>query len=427
MPSIRAPRGACRERRARPSRQCTADRIVGAGPCLGFTLTSANSIMTAPLDVAALRAREFAWMADDPAIFLNAASVGPMPRSAVEVAAEWSAMRAQPHTLPFDRMQGAAATARAQFAQLVGADADEIALMPNTTYGLNLAARALPMRPGTILTFDGEFPSCVYPFQALRSRGITLELIPRQHGLPDEDALVAAIARPDVVAVVVSWVQFATGYVADLARIGAVCRAHDVFFIVDGIQGCGVRPIDLHALPVDIFASGAQKWQLSPWGTGFVYVRRELVQAIETLDVGWACMKTSTDYTRLTEYDFDFFADARRFEVVTLAYQDFAVANASTALLLAHGVEAVAAHIGALGDRLVDWAGSRADVRLVTPSDRARRAGVVSFSAAELDAMAGRLVAAQVIHTVREGAIRLSPHIYNSMDEVDRVLRILDN
>ncbi len=383
--------------------------------------------MTAPLDVAALRAQEFAWMADDPAIFLNAASVGPMPRSAVEVAAEWSTMRARPHALPFERMVDAAATARAQFAALVGADADEIALMPNTTYGLNLAARALPMRPGAILTFDGEFPSCVYPFQALGSRGITLELIPRRDGLPDEDALVAAIARPDVVAVVLSWVQFATGYVADLARIGAVCRAHGVFFIVDGIQGCGVRPIDLHALPIDIFASGAQKWQLSPWGTGFVYVRRELVQAIEPLDVGWACMKTSTDYTRLTDYDFDFFADARRFEVVTLAYQDFAVANASTALLLAHGVEAVAAHIGALGDRLVDWAGSRPDVRLVTPADRARRAGVVSFAAANLDAMAQRLVAAQVIHTVREGAIRLSPHAYNTTDEIDRVLRILDN
>ena len=180
---------------------------------------------TALHDVAALRAREYAWMANDPSIFLNAASVGPMPSSAVDVANTWSQMRAQPHLLPFHWMLDAASTARSQFAALVGADPDEIALMPNTTYGLNLAARALPLRPGTILTFDGEFPSCVYPFQALGSRGINLELIPRAQGLPDEDALIAAIERPDVVAVVVSWVQFATGYVADLARIGAACRA----------------------------------------------------------------------------------------------------------------------------------------------------------------------------------------------------------
>lgn len=379
------------------------------------------------LDTHALRQREYAWMADDPAIYLNAASVGPMPHAAVAVADEWGALRARPHHIPFGRMLDAAATARRQFAALVGADAEEIALMANTTYGLNLAARALPLRPGTILTFDGEFPSCVYPFQALGTRGITLDLIPRRDGLPDEDALVAAIEqRADVVAVVVSWVQFATGFVADLARIGAACRARGVFFIVDGIQGCGVRPIDLHALPVDVFASGAQKWLLGPWGTGFVYVRRALVTALEPLDVGWACMKGSTDYTRLTDYEFDFFDDARRFEVVTLAYHDFAVANAATALLLDLGVAQVAAHLDALGSRVVEWAQARSDVRLVTPADPARRAGVLSFAPDDLDEMAARLRASHVIHTVREGAIRLSPHIYNTREEVDAVLALLD-
>ncbi len=383
--------------------------------------------ITRPLDVAALRAREYAWMANDPAIFLNAASVGPMPQSAVDMAAKWSALRARPHQIPMSLMNDAASTARSQFAALVGADADEIALMTNTTYGLNLAARALPLRPGVILTFDGEFPSCVYPFQALGSRGISLELVPRKNGLPDEDTLVAAIDRPDVVAVVISWVQFATGYVADLARIGEACRARGVFFIVDGIQGCGVRQIDLHALPVDIFASGAQKWQLSPWGTGFVYVRRELIQSLEPIDVGWACMKTSTDYTRLTDYEYDFFDDARRFEVITLAYHDFAVANASTALLLELGVGAVSAHIEGLSDRIVRWAQARDGVRLVTPAEPSRRAGVISFAADNLDGMARTLRAAHVVHTVREGAIRFSPHCYNSADEIDRVLDILDN
>ncbi len=381
---------------------------------------------TLPLDVGSLRRQEYAWMADDPSIYLNAASTGPMPACAVAEANRWSDLRSRPHRLPFSLMLEAAATARRQFAQLVGAHHEEIALMPNTTYGLNLAARALPLRPGVILTFDGEFPSCVYPFQALASRGVTLELIPRVNGVPDEDALVSAIARPDVVAVVVSWVQFASGYVADLARIGDACKAHGVFFIVDGIQGCGIRPINLHDLHVDIFASGAQKWQLSPWGTGFVYVRRALIENIEPIDVGWACMRSTTDYTRLTDYDFDFFPDARRFEVVTLAYHDFAVANASTALLLSLGVDRVAAHINGLVGTIVDWAESRSDVTLVTPVVAARRAGVVSFSPVALDAMARKLTEAHVAHVVREGAIRLSPHCYNSKDEVSQVLRILD-
>jgi cysteine desulfurase / selenocysteine lyase len=379
------------------------------------------------IDTTALRLREYAWMANDPGVYLNAASVGPMPHGAVAVANEWSALRAQPHHIPFQRMLDAASTARQNFAALVGADADEIALMPNTTYGLNLAARALPLRPGVILSFDGEFPSCVYPFQALGSRGVELELVPRVNGLPDEDTLVQAIERrTDVVAVVVSWVQFATGFVADLERIGNACRAKGIFFIVDGIQGCGVRPIDLHALPVDIFASGAQKWQLGPWGTGFVYVRRELITALEPHDVGWACMKSTTDYTRLTDYEFDFFDDARRFEVVTLSYHDFAVANAGTALLLELGVANVAAHLDAMGTRMVEWAQSRRDVRLVTPAQSSRRAGVVAFAPEALEEMAARLKRAHVTFTVREGAIRLSPHCYNTMDEIERVLGLLD-
>jgi cysteine desulfurase / selenocysteine lyase len=379
------------------------------------------------LDTTTLRATQFPWMANDPGIYLNAASVGPMPQRSVHEAARWNELRAQPHTIPFHMLLESAATARRQFAALVGADAEEIALMPNTTYGLNLAARALPMRPGVILAFDGEFPSCVYPFQALGSRGVELELVPRVNGLPDEDTLVQAIEqRNDVVAVVVSWTQFASGFVADLDRIGRACRARGAFFIVDGIQSCGVRQLDLHALPVDVFASGAQKWQLGPWGTGFVYVRRALIASLQPHDVGWACMKSSTDYTRLTDYEFDFFDDARRFEVVTLAYHDFAVANAATALLLELGVVAVSAHIEALATRVVDWAQSRADVRLVTPADPARRAGVVSFAPAALDVMAARLKAAQVHFTVREGAIRFSPHCYNTPEEIDRVLSLLE-
>ncbi len=382
--------------------------------------------LTTAFDVHALRAREYPWMATDQTVYLNAASTGPLPQSAVAAANQWTALRAQPHRIPLSLMFDTVATSRTQFAQLVGADADEIALMPNTTYGLNLAARALPMRPGVILTFDGEFPSCVYPFQALSSRGISLELVPRKDGLPDEDTLVQAIARPDVVAVVISWVQFATGYVADLERIGRACRANGVLFIVDGIQGCGIREIDLHALPVDIFASGAQKWQLGPWGTGFVYVRRALIETLEPHDVGWACMRASTDYTRLTDYDFDFFPDARRFEVVTLAYHDFAVANAGTALLLDTGLVNVAAHIEALGRRVLDWATSRSDVRLVTPVDAARRAGVIAFAPADVQATSERLRNAKVTHVTREGAVRLSPHCYNTVEDIDRVIDLLD-
>ena len=375
------------------------------------------------MSLAPLRSH-YPWMDSDQVTYLNAASTGPHPDPAVERGREWLALRAQPQRIGIPHMVNAAQDARARFASCIGADADEIALMPNTTYGLNLAARGLPLRPGTILTFDGEFPSCVYPFMALGSRGIALERVPAgPDRLPDEDELVRRIARPDVVAVVVSWVQYASGFVADLARIAAACRAAGVFCIVDGIQGCGVRPIDVHALGIDIFASGAQKWMLSPWGTGFVYVRRDLHDVVQAPDVGWACMTASTDYAWLTQYDYTFLPDARRFEVVTLAYHDFGVAVESLRCLeAAGGPAAIAEHIAALGDRIVAWAQDRDDVQLWTPADRSRRAGVFALVPRDMDGMLHRLKAAGVVCVPREGAIRLAPHAYNTEADVDRAL-----
>ena len=389
-------------------------------------MTSSATATSTPFDVNALRAREFEWMNAGKAIYLNAASTGPMPRSAVEAADKWTRLRAQPQHIPLTLMQDEVAKSRRQYAALIGADEEEIALMPNTTYGLNLAARALPLRPGSILTFDGEFPSCVYPFMALSSRGISLELVPKKDGVPDEDLLVKKIGRGDVVAVVVSWVQFANGFVADLERIGNACRAAGAFFIVDGIQGCGVLPINIHELPIDIFASGAQKWQLSPWGTGFVYVRKELIETFDPHDVGWACMTVSSDYNRLTDYQLDFYKDARKFEVITVAYHDFAVSNASTRLLLDAGVPQIQQHIESLVDRVIQWAVSRSDVHIVTPIDSARRAGVFSFQPKDLDAAGARLKRGGVTFVTRESAIRLAPHFYNTIEEMDRVVALLD-
>lgn len=370
---------------------------------------------------------EYPWMAAGDVVYLNAASTGPHPARAVAKGRAWLALRAEPHRITIPHMVDAAQHAREHFAVMIGADADEIALMPNTTYGLNLAARGLPLRPGTILTFDGEFPSCVYPFMALGSRGVSLERVPfGADGLPDEDELVRRTGRGDVVAVVISWVQYASGFVSDLARIGAACRAAGAFFIVDGIQGVGVRPLDVHALGIDILASGAQKWMLSPWGTGFVYVRRGLHDAVHAPDVGWACMTASADYAWLTKYDATFLPDARRFEVVTLAYHDFGVAvEALQAMRDAGGPAALEAHIAALGDRIVDWVSGRDDVRLWTPTARDRRAGVFALVPQDLDGAMRRLKAAGIVCVPREGAVRLAPHGYNTLEDVERALAAL--
>ena len=380
-----------------------------------------------PYDLPRLRELEFPWAARGESVYLNNASTGPLPERTVAAVAEFTRLRAAPFRMSEDLQFATVARSRALCARLVGARPESIALMVNTSYGINLAARALPLPAGsTVLSFDREFPANVYPWMALAAeRGVRLEQIACVDGLPDEDALVRRLARGGVSAVAVSWVSFATGYQVDLARLGRLCREHGAFFVVDAIQGLGARTLDAPACHIDVLACGAQKWLLSPWGTGFVYVRDELVPRLAPAAVGWMSVRDSDDFSRMCDYDFSYRGDARRFEVVTLPYQDFAGLNASLELLFELGLDAVAAHVGALAGRIVAWAASRDDVRLVTPAAAAARAGIVSLAPRDAAAAADRLRAAGVAHSLREGAIRLSPHCYNTADEVDAALGAL--
>lgn len=379
-------------------------------------------------DVDALRAREFPWATSGDVVYLNNASTGPLPSRTVHAVSEFTAARSKPWTISEAMQFDTLVETRERIGRLIGAPARQIALMVNTSYGINVAARSLPLKSGdVVITSDREFPANVYPWMALHeSRGVELRRVPCRDSLPDEEALIATLDQPKVRVLAISWVQFASGYRVDLARLGAACRERGIYFVVDAIQGLGAATIDLTSLHVDIFACGGQKWLLSPWGCGFVYLCEALVSELEPAAVGWMAVKSSDDFTRLVDYDLTWREDARRFEVITLPFQEFAGLNASLAMLEELGPRDVEAHINGLASRIVSWTESRSDVKLVTPGATAKRAGIVSVRPRNAAAMSQRLTDAGVIHSLREGAIRLSPHCYNTLEDVDRALALID-
>jgi selenocysteine lyase/cysteine desulfurase len=379
-------------------------------------------------DVDALRAREFPWAARGDAIYLNNASTGPLPTSTVHAVEEFTRLRAEPWRLSESHQFGTLIRARALCAQLIGASAAEIALMVNTSYGINLAARALPLQRGdVVLTHAAEFPANVYPWMALaRSSGVELRQLPTVDRLPDEEALIRALDGPRVRAVAVSWVSFATGHKIDLARLGAACHERGIYLVVDAIQGLGAARLDVKACHIDILACGAQKWLLSPWGTGFCYVRDALVASLEPHAVGWMSVRGSDDFTRMLEYDLTYRDDARRFEVITLPFQDFAGMNASLELLVSLGADAVAAHVASLAATIIEWADARG-MRCVTSHDPRFRAGIVAIAVPNVVDRSAALTRAGVHHSLREGSIRLSPHCYNTRGDVDQALELLSS
>jgi cysteine desulfurase/selenocysteine lyase len=382
-----------------------------------------------PLDVEKLREAEFPWAARGEAIYLNNASTGPLPERALRALRDFDQRRAAPYRLSDDLQFATLARGRELIARLINADVAEIGLAVNTSYGINVAAFSLPLGPGdVVLTPDREFPANVYPWMQLaRTRGVIYRRIPACNGAVDEEALRRELEDPAVRAVSVSWVGFASGYTVDLEAIGRACRARGAYFIVDAIQGLGALTLDVRACHVDILACGAQKWLLSPWGTGFVYVRRELIAELEPNVVSWMAVQGSDDFRRLVDYDLTWRDDARRFEFITLPFQDFAGMNASLELIHELGPSAISHHVASLADIIVLWAARQHDVELVTPSVPRHRAGIVSLRMPNAAVVSDALRAAGVSHSLREGAIRLSPHCYNTREEIRRTLQIIES
>ncbi len=374
----------------------------------------------------ALRTAEFPWTAET--IYLNNASIGPIPERTRRALDEFTAKRTAPHLLPDRELFAGLAAARLGLAQLINADPSEIALATNTSWGLNLAARALPLERGdVVLVSDKEFPANVYPWLLLRDQGITVEMTRcTAQGWPDEDHLLERLRDPRVRVLAVSFVQFSNGYRADLKRLGAACRANGTYLVVDGIQGIGNSVLDLRETPLDILACGGQKWLLSPWGSGFVYVRKELVSQLEPAITGWMAFEGTDDFSRLTEYNPTFRSDARRFEMITLPYQDFFGMTASLQLLLEVGVREIAEVTRSTHEPIVKWAQAHG-VRIASPTENGHRSAILCVAPPKPVEAYHALKRARVVCSLREGSIRLSPHCYNTVEEMEKVIEVLDD
>jgi len=391
---------------------------------LGYYRPTPTFDMTTPYDVTELRRSEFPWA--DQAIYLNHAGIGPLPERARRAVNEFTDRRAAAHRLSDAELMAILPRARELAARLIGARAEEIVLTTNTSWGVILGALGLPLGGGDIvLASHGEFPANVFPWRAQRRRGVSLELIPlTDRGWPDEDLLVARMADPKVKVLAVSSVQFGTGYAVDLDRLSEAARATETFLVVDAIQSLGQLSMDVTSTPVDIVAAGAQKWLLGPWGSGFAYVRSGLLELIDPAFGGWMAFEGTDDFTRLADYPELPRADARRFEVVTLPFQDLLGMCESISLLLELGIDRIRRHLAAIGEPIRTWA-HRRGVSLTSP-EGPRGSGFVCLTPPDGRAVFERLKSAGVVASFREGAIRLSPHCYNTIDEMDRVAALLD-
>ena len=358
-------------------------------------------------------------------IYLNHAACSPISLWVRRALEEYFSRRTQDRVDDFKRDLEEAQDLRENLGKLIDAPADRIALTSNTTHGLNIIAAGLPWQKGDeILLSEMEFPANVYPFLNLRNRGVNIKQIPDNDGRITVD-MFRRHATDSTRLISLSFVQYLNGYRADLKRIGQFCSENDILFIVDGIQGLGGFPLSVEDLPIDALASGGHKWLMSPKGTGFLYLTKRLQDRLELPYLGWLSVEHPLDFHN---YNQKLTQRASRFELATPNQAGIYGMNAAVQLLHRAGIGSISEHLlritGYLREKL-----SEKGYEILTPFTDNERAGIILFSAGSADRnkdLFRTLLDRNVTISYREGFLRVSPHFYNTREDMDQFLTKLN-
>jgi selenocysteine lyase/cysteine desulfurase len=361
----------------------------------------------------------------DEVAYLNAAYMGPLPRPVLAAGEEGLRLKARPWTIRSEDFFTGAEAFRQLAARLVGGDADGVAILPAVSYGVALAARNLPVRPGgRVLVVDDEFPSDVYAWRELvAERGGEIVTVRRPADDDWTTAIGQALERGVDVAVVPNC-HWTDGTLVDLIRVGEAARAAGAALVVDATQSLGALPLDVARVRPDVLVCALYKWLLGPYSVAFAWLAPQHREGVP-LEHSWIARAGSEDFSALARYTDELQPGARRFDVGERA--NFALlpaASAALELMLEWGPERVGAYAGDLAGRIA--AGART-LGLRVPDDGLRAPHLLGLRlphGAPAD-LAGRLAAAQVFVSVRGDAVRVSPHVYNTPADADRLLQVL--
>jgi selenocysteine lyase/cysteine desulfurase len=367
--------------------------------------------------------RELFDIPDDVAYF-NCASLAPQLRAAGEAAAAALARRARPWLIRGDDWFSGAEERRALFARLAGVDPEGVALVPATSYGLAVAAANLSARPGQrVLVLADDYPSNWYTWQRFAWRtGATMVAVERQDGQGWGEAVLQALDERTAVVAVLA-VHWTDGGSVDLAAVGARARQAGAALVVDASQALGAMPLDLAAVRPDYLVTVGYKWLLGPFALGYLYVAEERRDGVP-LEENWISRLGSEDFAALVDYQDRYQPGARRFDVGQRThFETTPMAVAALRQLLDWEVPRIAATLGRLTDRIqrrVEAIGLP-----LTSSDRVPHMLGIGLPDQARRAVAGALADAGVFAGVRGPSLRVSPHLWTTDQDVERLVGAL--
>jgi selenocysteine lyase/cysteine desulfurase len=357
--------------------------------------------------------------------YLNHAAVSPPPRPTIDAIQSQLADVSENGSVNFHDWLATKERARHLVASMLGAQPEQVAFMRNTSDGLSTVANGLDWRAGdNLVTFRREFPSNIYPWLRARDAfGVEVRMCEERGGRIDLDELIGLIDNKTRI-VAVSHVQFGSGFRADLERLGRAARAHDALLVVDVIQSLGVVPIDVEAELVDVAAAAGHKWLLTPEGVGLLYLSARARERILPTLVGWVSVPNPDDHANFEQ---GWNRGTLAWETGTAPIAIIHGFEASLKLLNEVGVAKIQTHLEMLTDHLCERL-QNTGYEVVSSRRAGEKSQIVcirhlnGLSAMNLYA---HLKQRDIITAPRADRLRIAPHLYNTLEEIDALVSAL--
>lgn len=357
--------------------------------------------------------------------YLNTAAIGPMPTVTLDAVNSQLAEVANGGSANLCDWMATKDRVRGLLASILGGRAEDIAWTRNTSDGLCAVAAGMKWTPGdNIVSFANEFPANFYPWRSVRDLfGVELRLCGQRDGRVDIDELCSLMDRRTRL-VAVSAVQYTSGHLLDLERIGRAARRHDSLFAVDIIQAFGAMPLDLPAQYIDVAAGAGYKWLCAPEGCGILYLNERARQRIKPLSHGWTAVERPWDFTDRKQ---NFVCSTRAWETGMGGTALLCGLEASLRLLLWVGLEKIAGYLRDLTDFLCEIV-PLASYQIVSPRAENESSQIVALrplNGMTSDEVQEHLARDRVTVSSRGGLVRVAPHFFNSFEDIERFAECL--
>ncbi len=355
---------------------------------------------------------------------MNHAAMAPWPTLVSEAVQSFAEENARIGARDYDTWMQRENDCRERFARLLNAQADDIALLKNTTEGLSVVAQGLPWKAGdNIVIPDCEFPSNRLPWVQLESLGVAVRSVAIHVNDPEQALQAACDENTRLLAV--SAVQYADGLRLHLDKLGRFCQANQVLFCVDAIQQVGMLPLDVQACHIDFLSADAHKWMLGPEGLAVFYTHPDVREQLTLTQSGWRQMDNPFQFHRNS---WEPSKTGRRFEAGSPNMLGIVATHAALGMLLEIGMDTVAQRAMANGDYLRNQLSQRDNIELLGNTAPERCSAIVNFRPLGVlpAALYRDLRKVDVITALRGEGLRLSPHFYQSTALLDTALQHID-